>query len=309
MGDELYERFGTRSVFALLLVLWCANLVLRLLVVGRETAAPFPDIEPAHVADASAPATPREDDLLLGRRRRRETPYTVRAEPGSWTLLLPVLYCCRSSRVLGALFLSFAQSVLFGLFSTLIRVEAKAQFAMSPLHVGFLFCALFVPAALLGSVVGKETDSLGTRTVATVGYSAFVPCLLLLVLPCEGFFSETFSLAMFCVLLVLNGVCLALVTPPSFLEINHVHERFDIANPDFFGPRGACAQMYSLNALLVFLGSAVGPLVGAPLVHKYGFALMMVSAATLATVSAATAYFVLGEQKPTLWRYRGGCRW
>jgi MFS family permease len=198
-----------------------------------------------------------------------------------------------------AFVLTFAQSSLLGIFSATIPMEAEELFHFSSARVGLLFIALFVPYLLLGSTAGKAVDFLGTRVVATTGYALLVPSLVMLGLPSYQLLPIAQNIILFCGVLALNGIFMVMGSSTSFVEASDVMECFEQANPEFFGDSGPFAQLYGFNALFMFSGLTVGPLVGGLLRSAFGFQVMLIVVAAFSGFMSLFSFLFIGGRQRT----------
>ena len=153
----------------------------------------------------------------------------------------------------------------------------------------------------MGPIAGWATDRYGTKPLAVAGYLWLVPALVLLRVPQPKPLGK--NLAIYCVILALNGAGLATIGAPSLVEAGAVVDRFYKANPENF-PDSPYAQLYGFNSMVFSAGLALGPLVAGGLKEKIGYG---DSNAVLAAVSGLTAvccYVWLGG-RPRLFGGRG----
>ncbi|KAI1331547.1 hypothetical protein F5Y16DRAFT_423023 [Xylariaceae sp. FL0255] len=135
-----------------------------------------------------------------------------------------------------ALCLAFMQASLLSMYDAPISTEAQDLFKSSSSKAGPQFIALDVPSLLLGPFAGCLVDRYGLKSAAVVGFAWMVPAHILLRLPSE-----------------------------QLLEASDVVQRYDKANPGFFGDNGQCAQLYGFNSLFFCGGLVVGPILGGTL--------------------------------------------
>ncbi|PNY29030.1 MFS-type transporter [Tolypocladium capitatum] len=311
LGGILYDVAGITAVFAVAIGVLAIDFIMRLLVVEKSTALRHaasragecsnhmdmermaqPDAAMATEEDTMLPKN--EDDTMLP--RNEDEAYKVRGEPGRIVRAVPILYCLRNPRLLMALLLSFVQALLISTFDATLPTEAKSLFGFTSLKTGLLFIALDAPYLSLAHVAGSAVDRYGTRIPAVVGFAFLVPCLALLRLPSEGLLAGTSNVVLYCVILAFNGVGLAIIGSPSFVQVSDVMQRYDNANPGFFGRNGPYAQLYGFNSMFFFAGLAVGPILSGMLRDNIGYGNMAAVFAAISGVTAILSYFVVGDE-------------
>ncbi|EPE27844.1 MFS general substrate transporter [Glarea lozoyensis ATCC 20868] len=240
-------------------------------------------------------ADAREDEALLPSIDNEG--YKIHGEVGSLARRVPLLYCFCEPRFTVAFVLTLVQASFRGIFDATVPIEAQSLFQFSSQKVGLLFIALFVPHLTLSHAVGKSVDKYGTRTVATVGFAFLVPCLALLGLPSRKLFVGDANIALFCIILALNGIGLSMVSTPAFVEAVHITKRYEASNPGLFGEHGPYAQLYGFNCLFFFGGLTIGPTVGAILWGTIGYGLMGVVFSVISGITAVLAFSIIGDWK------------
>ncbi|KAF4950273.1 hypothetical protein FSARC_13248 [Fusarium sarcochroum] len=221
--------------------------------------------------------------------------YKIEGEVGVIIRALPVLYCFRESRLLVALALTVVQGCILGVFDATIPTEAAALFHFSSFKAGLLFTALILPYISLGPVAGMAVDKHGTKLVATYGYALLTPSLLILGIPSLRYFNGTGNLILFCVILVLNGAALAIVSSPSYVDASDITSKYEVVNPGFFGKNGPYAQIFGFNSLCFFLGLTIGPLTGGAVRDALGYQVMGPVFAVVSGIAAVLSHVYIGE--------------
>ncbi|KAK8160933.1 hypothetical protein BKA80DRAFT_276325 [Phyllosticta citrichinensis] len=217
-----------------------------------------------------------------------------------------------------------------GTFDSTLPVAAKELFGFNSLRAGLLFLSLGTFDLIVGPAAGWAVDKLGPRTVAIAGYTWLLPVtmgflgvagartagigtnalssLSFLAIDGDGPNASTnaSSLPVFCVLLSLCGVGMAIVNAPSLVEAGFVVECYHAANPELFGERGPYAQLYGLNGMVWNAGLAIGPLVAGALKGVLGFGGMMAVMGSVCGVAAVAAALFMGEMRGKKERSDGG---
>ncbi|KIL90130.1 membrane transporter protein [Fusarium avenaceum] len=302
LGGILYHAVGIIGVFGVSMGIIAVDLIMRLLVIenkkgsmnapGRTDQASSDTYSREGALDSRA--HPREDDPLLP--KGEEDEYRVRGDVGYLLQTFPILYCFRNPRFLLAMLTSLTQAMIISMFDATIPTEAESLLHFSSLQVGLLFTALVAPCTILGWFFGWVVDKYGTKVVSTTGYGFMVPCLVLLGLPSQDFIGDHVRVGLYCVILSLNGIGLAIINLPGFVEASNVMKKYEGANPTFFGENGSYAQLYGLNSFFFFSGLTVGPLLGAALRSSFGYGWMGISFAILSAVMTVLSYLFMGEK-------------
>ncbi|PKS11143.1 hypothetical protein jhhlp_002904 [Lomentospora prolificans] len=302
MGGILYDKGGTLAVFGTGAGILFIDMVLRFLVIDNVAAAKYYDTDadrpsskrtPQGVAGPSRGEATEEDHLLL---KDDIDMYKIHDSPGRLVHAIPIIYCFRDTRLVAAMFLSFVQASVMGIFNATVPIEAEELFHFSSRESGLLFVALVVPYLTLGRAGGMAVDRYGTKAAATIGYAFLVPCLLLLGLPSQEIFTGASNVFLFCAVLVLNGVGLSIVSSAPIVEASNVTQKYHEANPGFFGENGPFAQLYGFNSLFFFTGLTFGPIFSGVLRVNFGYAYMAMFFAGLSGVTAMVSYLAIGDR-------------
>ncbi|KAI1372091.1 MFS transporter-like protein [Hypoxylon crocopeplum] len=324
LGGVLYEKTGYSGVFGVAAGVLGLDFLMRLLLVEKKTAAKYYDRSPSDPQDGQrdpcedyeAAQSDREergdrdddatetDTLLPNKKQEDDDSYKVHHQPNRLVQAFPILICFRSPRLLVGLGLAFVQASLLALFDATIPTEAQSLFGFTSLQAGLLFVALDVPYLVIGPVAGWAVDRYGTKLAAVVGFGYLVPVLILLRLPSDHLLSGANNVILYCALLALNGVGLAIIGSPSVVEASEVVRKYDKANPGLFGKNGPYAQLYGFNSLFFCAGLTVGPLVAGALRDGVGYGNMNLVFAVVAAVTAALSFLFIGgkPRKGIFWR-------
>ncbi|KAI2635811.1 MFS transporter-like protein [Hypomontagnella submonticulosa] len=303
IGGILYEKTGYSGVFGVAAGVLGLDFLMRLAVVEKKTAAKSQDAsEDAQHDQENA----TERDVLIPNKKKEDDAYKIRSEPNRIVRTLPILACFRSIRLVVALVLAFVQAALLAMFDATIPTEAQSLFGFTSLRAGLLFIALDVPYLVLGPVAGWAVDRYGTKLAAVIGFGYLVPVLILLRLPSDHVLNGTSNIVLYCVLLALNGVGLAVIGSPSIVEASEVVRKFDKANHGFFGANGPYAQLYGFNSLFFCSGLTVGPIVAGVLRDRIGYGNMNLVFAIISAFTAIISLLVVGG-KP--WQYAALPSW
>ena len=225
---------------------------MRLFLIEKKVAAKYVNLkvlhegehsnEQDHEAEDGDEEQQDEESPLLRERQNKE--HQIPPNQPKPVRIFPLLYCLSDPRLLTALLLAFVQATLLSTFDATVPTIATSYFGFDSLSAGLLFIALVLPYLLLGPVAGWAVDRYGTKPAAVMGFGYLVPVLVLLRFTSPGGKSEVI---VYCVLLALCGIGLAVIGSPSIVEASTVVEMYEKANPDFFGANGPYAQLYGIN--------------------------------------------------------------
>ncbi|XXH01629.1 hypothetical protein Hte_007989 [Hypoxylon texense] len=323
VGGILYDTIGYAGVFAVGAGVLGLDFCMRLLVVEKKVAAKYDDesgVVSSHQNEedeednrrgygtmvgsdgqeesgdpGSIPEEAGESDSLLSSKDDDdEQTYKITHEPNRIVRAIPILVCFRSPRLLAGFGLAFVQAALLAVFDATVPTEAQSLFNFTSLQAGLLFIALDVPYLVMGPVGGWAVDRYGTKFAAVVGFGYLVPVLILLRLPSDRLLSGTSNIVLYCAMLALNGVGLAIIGSPSMVETSFVVMKFDKANPGFFGANGPYAQLYGFNSVAFCAGLTVGPIVAGALRSSIGYGNMNLVFAAVTALTAVASYTVIG---------------
>ncbi|KAI0973712.1 major facilitator superfamily domain-containing protein [Xylaria arbuscula] len=304
IGGILYEKTGYAGVFGVGAAILALDFLMRLLVIEKRTAAKYDksardgEGNPRCAGSRMDPEgddrshEASEEDTLLP--KKEDEAYKILKEPNKLIRALPILICFQNPRLVMSLCLAFVQATLLAVFDATIPTEAQTLFQFSPLKAGLIFIALDVPYLLLGPVAGWAVDRYGTKSAAVLGFGWMVPVLILLRLPPEELLPVSRNIVLYCAILALNGIGLAVIGSPSVVEASDVVQKYDKANPGFFGENGPYAQLYGFNSLFFCSGLTVGPIAAGYLKDSIGYGNMNLVFAVLSAVTSILSFFIIG---------------
>lgn len=186
-----------------------------------------------------------------------------------WITQLPtLLYLLSSRRLCAALWGCLIQASLLTSFDSTLPLFVRDKFGWNSIGAGLIFLPLVLPS-LVGPLIGWAADKYGPRWLATSGFVASVPLLILLRLVTHNSMSQKILL---CALLCLLGFTLNLVLVPLMAEVTYAVEATTAKRPKgFLGDKGAYAQAYGLFNMAFAGGCLVGPLVGGLVNQRAGW--------------------------------------
>lgn len=306
LGGILYEKTGYGGVFGVGAGILGLDFVMRLLMIEKKVAARYEDdVVEARARDqgsrrqAGEEEDANEETALLG--KKDEENFEVPKGQNRLVRSLPILYCLSNPRVAVALFLAFVQASILAMFDATIPTEAESLLGFSSLEAGLLFIALDIPYLLLGPVAGWAVDKYGTKPAAVLGFAYLVPCLVVLRLPTSNIVStDKHRLILWCGLLSLNGIGMAVIGSPSIVEASEVVQKYDKANPGFFGENGPYAQLYGFQSLVFCAGLTIGPVLSGTLRDTIGYGNMNILFAAVSGLAAILSYVYIGGKPRSL---------
>ncbi|KAG8526731.1 uncharacterized protein KY384_008160 [Bacidia gigantensis] len=275
LGGVLYSKAGYGGVFGLGGAILAIDFIMRILLIEKKEAKKYmPDEDRQRDGNADEEQTngtendeePGEEDPLL----KKEDPDRFKVPEGQPRAVrsFPLLYCLKDPRLLVALLLALNQATLLATFDATVPTIAQDYYGFSSLEAGVLFIALVLPYLIGGPVAGWIVDKRGPKPAAVIGFGYLVPVLILLRLTTPG---GKHQIMIYCVLLALNGIGLAVIGSPSVVEASYVVQQYDKANPGFFGANGPYAQLYGLNSMVFSAGLTLGPIISGALKDSIGY--------------------------------------
>ncbi|ETI27505.1 hypothetical protein G647_09696 [Cladophialophora carrionii CBS 160.54] len=314
LGGVLYRKTGYAGVFGLGAALLGLDFIMRILVIEKKVAIHYDKSLAAAKNSREHGSREEESDSRDGVSeeepllpKHEEENYRIPEGPNRLVRNLPILYCLLDARLLVAFLLAFVQAALLATFDATLPTEAQTLFDFDSLKAGLLFVALDVPFLLLGPVAGWAVDRYGTKPAAVIGFAYLVPTLILLRLPSAHIVpSRRTNIILYCALLALNGIGLAIIGSPSIVEASDVVQKYDKANPGVFGENGPYAQLYGFNSLVFSAGLTIGPILSGTLRDSIGYANMNIVVASISGLTAILSFIFIGGRPRILegWRTR-----
>ena len=304
----LYEKAGYSGVFGLGVGILAVDFIMRLLIIEKKVASRY-DSSVISNTDANAgndqdssdetadeAQSASESSSLLD--KQEDDYYTVPPSQPSWLTKFPLLYCFKDPSLLTALLVALVQATLLATFDATVATEAQSLFDFDSLSAGLLFIPLGLGDLIFGPLSGWAVDRYGTKPAATIGYSVLIPILISLRAVHAG---GKDMIILYCALLTLCGIGLAIVGAPSIVEAGAVVQKYHKANPDFFGQNGPYAQLYGINSMVFSAGLTLGPLIAGGLRDAIGYGNMNAVVAGVCAVTAVVSWVYIGG-KPRLLR-------
>lgn len=263
----------------------------------RPQNTPAMDPERSHVAStAYEPQSDQEREPLIG------SPESTEPKPRLTSGTPIVLTLLTSPRMLASLWGCFVDTALAVSFDTVLPLFLKETFKWDASQVGLMFLALLGPS--FGTpAVGRLSDRVGSRWIATAGFLLCVPgCILL------GFIGENTTLdkALLGGILALIGLGHSFVVTPLMAEITGVVAELEKQCPGMFGPSGGHAQAYGLYTCTFGTSTLIGPLASNFARERLGWMVMSWSMGGFCMISAIIAAVFTGQRKGAR-SHKAGC--
>ena len=217
LGGIVYAKAGYMAVFGMALGLIVFDILMRLIMIEKKTAAKykpaeavmpangfygtFTDPQSDHEQDngnvpSNKPQSDSDTTSLLGN-GSKEPPQKKRKMP-------TILILLSMPRLLAAIYGIFVNVSILAAFDGVLPLYVKRLFGWNSLAAGLIFLCLAIPA-LTGPLVGNLSDKAGPRWIAVAGCSLTAPPLILLRLVAYDGMDQKILL---CGLLVCCGQCL-----------------------------------------------------------------------------------------------------
>ena len=193
LGGLVYHKAGYMSVFAMALALIVFDILMRLCMIEKKTAAKFTLFKEGLQGDETygtfADNESNNDQDANGHTESQRTVSDSEEArlleedfvgPASQKTSIPtILVLLSMPRLLASIYGIFVNVSILAAFDGVLPLYVKSTFKWNSLAAGLIFLCLAVPA-LSGPFVGVLTDRLGPRWIAVTGCSlSAVPLLLL----------------------------------------------------------------------------------------------------------------------------------
>ncbi|KAL8682512.1 MAG: hypothetical protein Q9186_001459 [Xanthomendoza sp. 1 TL-2023] len=282
LGGIVYAKAGYMSVFAMALALIVLDIVMRLVMIEKKTAAKYKpldtvtsengfygtftseEVSEQERTDGSSykPQDGLENAPLLSDGAQSQAP--PRSKMPTILVLLGM------PRLLAAIYGIFVNVSILAAFDGVLPLYVKKIFGWNSLEAGLIFLCLAIPA-LTGPLVGKLSDKVGPRWIAVAGCSLTAPPLILLRFVTHNSMEQKILL---CGLLVCCAVSLILIVSPVAADLSAVVQEKEQLDPDAFGPGGAYAQAFALFNCSMAAGTLFGPVVAGALIQRFDWSVM-----------------------------------
>lgn len=193
LGGIVYAKAGYTAVFGMAMALICVDILMRLFMIEKKTAAKYNPLQEAvpqtgfygtfthpeqseqehsdHPTPSTKPNDEPEEAPLVGAGADK-----VSRKKGSKPTILVLLSI---PRLLASIYGIFVNVSVLAAFDGVLPLYVKRIFDWNSLNAGLIFLCLAVPA-LSGGLVGKFVDKVGPRWIAVAGCTLTAPPLILL---------------------------------------------------------------------------------------------------------------------------------
>ncbi|OQE40182.1 hypothetical protein PENCOP_c006G05347 [Penicillium coprophilum] len=293
LGGLVYEIGGFYAVFGVAFGIIALDFLLRLAVVEKRIAERWlclTDGERPSQENGHIPEHPPYG--ALGTINSSPHPAT---EISKSTFALGKLL--KQPRILISLWAVIVGALVVSAFDATLPVFVEDKFQWNVLGAGLIFLP-GASVAIFQPFFGLLSDRLGSRVITFASFAILAPSLI-----CLRFVEENspIHIALLCVILGLVGMCIDLSEPALIVEMQHVLDDMEAADPGVFGGRGAVAQAFSLENMAHFGGLALGPMVGGFVEFKYGWKSMTLALGVLSAVTAIPMLWLSGPMEEVSW--------
>lgn len=290
LGGVVYAKVGYYAVFAMGFALIGFDILLRLVMVEKSTAAQWSlsNETSANAVEDSIPTQPASGDEISHVSPPTESSLpsgTEKIQPTKKGIHIPpMIRLLRIPRLLASLFGCFVQASSLASFDSVLPLYVKNTFHWTSSGAGLIFLCLVVPQ-FIAPIVGHLSDRSGPRVPTTIGLFGAIPFWVCLRFVTYDSISQKVLL---CAMLSMIGLALTLVMAPLMAEIDHVVELEEKRRPGSLGKRGAAAQGFGLFNAAFAIGTLVGPLWAGFVVEKAGWGTMGWTLGLLSGVAAVS---------------------
>ncbi|KAF2762523.1 MFS general substrate transporter [Pseudovirgaria hyperparasitica] len=294
LGGIVYEHSGYMSVFGMCAGLLTVDILLRILMIEKKTAAQYiPKDEEGNEGDViftkaigCEPSVQPTD----GRQNGVSSPAMLPKNPPKKHQLPLVIQFFITPRFFVAFWGFCVYVAVLGAYDCVLALYVKRRFGWSPMFAGLIYLTLAVPS-LTAPLVGSWAEKSKPRWFAIIGccLAAVMQALLMLV-DQEG----TSKVYLLIVLLVGLGCVHTLIGAPLASEMSACVDQLERDNPAAF--EGYSGGGYAQSSSLLNVANSIGLLMGTTfagyLMDNYGWRLMSIGLASL-TFSGAIPAAVL----------------
>ncbi|THC97338.1 hypothetical protein EYZ11_003172 [Aspergillus tanneri] len=281
LGGVIYENGGYYAVFGLAFGLVGLDIVFRIVMIEKKHAVRWLSPLQERKDNESPQAAPGCADSV------QPSPAPLKKRPlGALFILLA------SERMLVSLWTYFIVSMVLTCFDSVLPLYVEETFGWEQTGQGLIFIPLSIPH-LLDPLVGYIIDTYGEsrRYLASGALLVSVPLLVVLRFVTHDSMGQKVLL---CALLVLIGLCNAVLIPSIMVEASYVVQAKEERTPDIFGKGGAMALAYGLLNSAFSAGTIIGPFFAGFIRQSAGWGTMAWAIAILTGVSTIPTLLCLG---------------
>ena len=280
LGGIIYSQGGVVALAAVGMGFLIIDLIMPMLLIEKKVAATYIGEPRPDNAEASSCArttdgphftnrggTPTSERSPLVTREDTSDEYFIAPTRNKALQSAPILLCLRDPAVAVAIVISGVQSTILGAFDATISLEARDLFGFGSLHASLFYFPLVCLRLTIGPIGGWAVDRYGPRRLAVIGNSFLAVVLVAFRLvksrPCGT------QIALYCILLALSGVGMAMVGTTAFVGASTVVKKYHKRNPGLFGQNGPFASLFAMNLMVFSTGMTLGPVVAGGLRDWY----------------------------------------
>ena len=266
LGGFINAHGGYYAVFGLMFAMIGVDFVLRLVMIEKKYAQKWSKADDNH---PNAPDTRCQSRSPATVTTNLETTCKASENPGELTKgasdqepivryrLPPVLRLMLSSRMIASLIGGLLQSSLNVAFDSTLPLIVNELFGWEQTGQGLIFIAILLPS-LLQPLFGVVTDRYrhGRRLLASGGCLLATPAYVLLRLITHDTLGQK---ALFCVLLFVIGLAMAIALPATIAEIGATVADMERNDPQAL-KRSVIATGWSLVNAAYAVGCLIGPI-------------------------------------------------
>ncbi|MCJ1279563.1 hypothetical protein MMC21_007387, partial [Puttea exsequens] len=304
LGGIVYAKAGYMSVFAMAMALIVFDILMRLCMIEKKSAAKYKPLEEItsenrfygtftsgeaagdEYSNGSAESHTRNGNAehapLLKDRATQSSPKKPR--------IPTILVLLSMPRLLAAIYGIFVNVSVLTAFDGVLPLYVKKTFGWNSFESGLIFLCLAIPA-LTGPLVGNLSDKIGPRWIAVAGFSLSAPPLILLRFVDHDSLHQKILL---CCLLTACGLTLILIVPAVAADLSAVVEQKETSDPQAFGPGGAYAQAFALFNCSMAAATLFGPVAAGAIVERWGWGVMTAAAGVFVASGTVPAFFYTG---------------
>jgi len=331
VGGLLYHRFGYFAVFWSAYALVGVDLLLRLLMVERKKDEAVKKVEiiseieeesnvttsslegdggaavsfdqprspeygtfprqtshshiTRHKSVSGSLSSPQLSDPLLRTPREKH-------RGNSLTDRHPILALLATPRMLAALLGDTMHSLVLTGLESILPLRIKNIFHYSSKDVALVFLILMVPL-FVAPAIGHLSDKVGAKILASLGFVALAPLIILLRLVDHY---DTGQVILLSVLLFSIGIGTIMVGTSVHSEAAYVVDEMEKSHAKDSGTKNAYAQAFGLMSAAYAVGSLAGPLVGGLLLERIGWDNITLGTGILCALCVVPSAYALGSR-------------
>lgn len=189
LGGIVYAKAGYMAVFAMALALIVFDILMRLFMIEKKTAAKYqPSIsvpENGFYGTFTNPEQENSTDSTQASEARDNAEHAPLLSDGATRhsekrrRMPTIIVLLGIPRLLASIYGIFVNVAILASFDGVLPLYVKNVFHWDSLAAGSIFLCIAIPA-LTGPLVGKMSDRLGPRWIAVAGFSLTAPSLILL---------------------------------------------------------------------------------------------------------------------------------